>query len=215
MEQESNGEIVKSAVTDPAIKMKKNAGRMRWKAYYHSQVKKYKDRQKVIMFMTEQSDTLGTNLQAVYDRMCERGLDKEYTILFSARPASYIRQARSSTKELLHKLAQCDMVFIDDHVPLFDWLTLDKRTKLIQLWHAGAGFKSSGYSRWGHLGCPAPVSCHRQYRSGSSSLRCLALMMIKSCQPVCRVWMSIWMKPFVRRKRQSFMNSIQCVKAKR
>lgn len=27
MEQESNGEIVKSAVTDPAIKMKKNAGR--------------------------------------------------------------------------------------------------------------------------------------------------------------------------------------------
>lgn len=82
MEQESNGEIVKSAVTDPAIKMKKNAGRMRWKAYYHSQVKKYKDRQKVIMFMTEQSDTLGTNLQAVYDRMCERGLDKEYTILF-------------------------------------------------------------------------------------------------------------------------------------
>ena len=116
MEQESNGEIVKSAVTDPAIKMKKNAGRMRWKAYYHGQVKKYKDRQKVIMFMTEQSDTIGTNLQAVYDRMCERGLDKEYTILFSARPASYIRQARSSTKELLHKLAQCDMVFIDDRV---------------------------------------------------------------------------------------------------
>lgn len=171
MEQESNGEIVKSAVTDPAIKMKKNAGRMRWKAYYHGQVKKYKDRQKVIMFMTEQSDTIGTNLQAVYDRMCERGLDKEYTILFSARPASYIRQARSSTKELLHKLAQCDMVFIDDHVPLFDWLTLDKRTKLIQLWHAGAGFKSSGYSRWGHLGCPAPVSCHRQYRYGIAGSR--------------------------------------------
>lgn len=46
MEQESNGEIVKSAVTDPAIKMKKNAGRMRWKAYYHGQVKKYKDRQR-------------------------------------------------------------------------------------------------------------------------------------------------------------------------
>ncbi len=144
---------------------------MRWKAYYHGQVKKYKDRQKVIMFMTEQSDTIGTNLQAVYDRMCERGLDKEYTILFSARPASYIRQARSSTKELLHKLAQCDMVFIDDHVPLFDWLTLDKRTKLIQLWHAGAGFKSSGYSRWGHLGCPAPVSCHRQYRYGIAGSR--------------------------------------------
>ena len=171
MEQESNGEIVKSAVKDPAIKMKKNAGRMRWKAYYHSQVKKYKDKKNVIMFMTEQGDSLGSNLQAVYDRMCERGIAENYTILFSARPASYIRQKRSTTKELLHKLAQCDMVFIDDHVPLFDWLELDERTKLIQLWHAGAGFKSSGYSRWGHIGCPAPISCHRQYRYGISGSR--------------------------------------------
>ncbi|MCC6094754.1 MAG: CDP-glycerol glycerophosphotransferase family protein, partial [Eubacterium sp.] len=48
-------------------------------------------------------------------------------------------------------------------------LTLSPRTKLIQLWHAGAGFKSSGYSRWGHTGCPGPVSCHRQYDYGISS----------------------------------------------
>lgn len=171
MEQESNGEIVKSVVKEPAVKMRKNAGRMTWKTYYHNQVKKYRDKKNVIMFMTEQGETLGSNLQAVYDRMCERGMDKEYTIYFSARPASYIRPSKSSTKALLQKLAQCDMVFIDDHVPMFDWLELDERTKLIQLWHAGAGFKSSGYSRWGHLGCPAPVSCHRQYSYGISGSR--------------------------------------------
>lgn len=171
MEQESNGEIVKSVVKEPAVKMRKNAGRMTWKTYYHNQVKKYRDKKNVILFMTEQGETLGSNLQAVYDRMCERGLDKEYTVFFSARPASYIRPSKGSTKALLQKLAQCDMVFIDDHVPMFDWLELDKRTKLIQLWHAGAGFKSSGYSRWGHLGCPSPVSCHRQYAYGISGSR--------------------------------------------
>ncbi len=171
MEQESNGEIVKSLVADPAVKAKKNAGRMRWKAYYHSQVKKYRDKKNIIMFMTEQSATLGSNLQAVYDRMVERGLDQQYTLWISARPESYIKQPRSTTKELLHKLAQCDVVFLDDHVPLFDWLELDKRTRVIQLWHAGAGFKSSGYSRWGHLGCPAPISCHRQYEYGIAGSR--------------------------------------------
>lgn len=175
MEQQTNRQIVKSAIIDPIRKLKKNAGRMRWKFYYHNYIRRYKKKNKVIMFMTEQSDKLGTNLIAVYDRMCERGMDKEYTILTSARPESYIRQPRSSTKKLIKQLAQCDMVFVDDHVPLFDWLELNSRTKLIQLWHAGAGFKSSGYSRWGHMGCPAPVSCHRQYAYGISGSRHIAM----------------------------------------
>lgn len=174
MNQQTNRQLVKSAITDPIHIMKSNAGRMRWKFLYHRYVKRYRDKSKVIMFMTEQSDKLGSNLTSVMDRMRERGLDKEYTILTSHRPASYIRQSKKSTKELLKKLAQCDMVFIDDHVPIFDWLELNKRTKLVQLWHAGAGFKSSGYSRWGHLGCPAPVSCHRQYSYGIAGSRNIA-----------------------------------------
>ena len=168
---QSNRQIIKEALVEPKELIKKNMGRMRWKFLYHRYVKKYKKTKKTIMFMTEQSATLGSNLQAVYDRMVERGLDQEYTILTSARPASYEPQTKKSTKELIRKLAQCDMIFIDDHVPLFDWLELNERTKLVQLWHAGAGFKSSGYSRWGHLGCPAPVSCHRQYRYGIAGSR--------------------------------------------
>lgn len=167
----TNRQILKNALEEPKVMIKKNMGRMRWKFLYHRYVKKYKKQKKTIMFMTEQSATLGSNLQAVYDRMIERGLDKEYTILTSARPASYEKQTRKSTKELIKKIAQCKMIFIDDHAPIFDWLELNERTKLVQLWHAGAGFKSSGYSRWGHLGCPAPVSCHRQYKYGIAGSR--------------------------------------------
>ena len=124
--------------------------------------------------MTEQSKTLGGNLQAVYDRMVERGLDKQYHLILSARPASYEEQTRKSTREVLKKAARSKLIFIDDHVPLFDWLELNKKTSLVQLWHAGAGFKSSGYSRWGHPGPPAPVSCHRQYKYGIAGSRHIA-----------------------------------------
>ncbi len=168
---QSNREIVKEALAEPRVLIKKNMGRIRWKFLYHRYVKKYRKVKKTIMFMTEQSAVLGSNLQAVRNRMVERGLDKEYTIMTSARPASYERQTKRSTKELIKKMAQCSMIFIDDHAPIFDWLELNPRTKLIQLWHAGAGFKSSGYSRWGHLGCPAPVSCHRQYKYGIAGSR--------------------------------------------
>ncbi|MCH4006723.1 MAG: CDP-glycerol glycerophosphotransferase family protein [Eubacterium sp.] len=124
---------------------------------------------RTVMFMSEQSEKLGSNLTSVYQRMQERGLDKNYEILFSARSAVEKRYSEKSWYELIKKVARADMIFVDDHCPFLDWLTLSPRTKLIQLWHAGAGFKSSGYSRWGHTGCPAPVSCHRQYDYGISS----------------------------------------------
>lgn len=98
-------------------------------------------------------------------------------------------------------LAQSGTIFIDDHAPVLDWLKLDDDTTLIQLWHAGAGFKSSGYSRWGHEGCPSPQSCHRQYKYGIAGSKIShrffrkygELMMSKYCQQECPVWMSIWM----------------------
>ena len=124
---------------------------------------------RTVMFMTEQSEKIGSNLMSVYHRMKERGLDQNYTILFSARSAVQNHYSEKSWYHLIKKVAQADMIFVDDHCPFLDWLTLSSRTKLIQLWHAGAGFKSSGYSRWGHTGCPAPVSCHRQYDYGISS----------------------------------------------
>lgn len=131
-------------------------------------------RKKTVLFLTEQSDEIRSNLKAVSERMVERELDKEYRMLYSARCTT---NRLPAVKRLIgwlnvvKKLAQSGVVFMDDHATILDWMKLDSDTKVIQLWHAGAGFKSSGYSRWGHMFCPAPQSCHRQYRYGISGSR--------------------------------------------
>lgn len=131
-------------------------------------------RDKTVLFMTEQSNVIASNLKAVSERMIERGLDKEYKMLYSARAASEKGQSIKSWIDMVFKLARSGTVFLDDHAPCLDWLELTKDTKVIQLWHAGAGFKSSGYSRWGHMGCPNAVSCHRQYNFGIAGSKNIA-----------------------------------------
>lgn len=131
-------------------------------------------REKTILFMTEQNAVIASNLKAVSERMAARGMDKEYQILYSARPAAAEPQSVKSWVMLVKKMAQSGLIFIDDHAPLLDWLKLGDDTRLVQLWHAGAGFKSSGYSRWGHMGCPNVVSCHRQYVFGIAGSKNIA-----------------------------------------
>ena len=131
-------------------------------------------RKKTILFMSEQNEAIASNLKAVSDRMKERGLDKEYRLLFSSRSAAARGQSKISWFSVIRKLAESGMVVIDDHAPVLDWLQLADDTKVVQLWHAGAGFKSSGYSRWGHLGCPSPSSCHRQYAFGIAGSKKIA-----------------------------------------
>lgn len=136
---------------------------------------KHKSGKPVVMFMSEQSTSISTNLKAVKDRMLARGMDKDYMIVESYRSSvTNPRQGIKSWMDMLKKMAMSDFIFLDDHAPVLDWLILDKDTTLIQLWHAGAGFKSSGYSRWGHIGCPAPYSCHRQYKYGISGSKNIA-----------------------------------------
>lgn len=151
------------------------------KDIYQKKLNKYRNysrqtgKKMTLLFMTEQSEVMGSNLTSVMDRIKERGLDKEYNILTSARSMVAIRHyGVKNWIAFVEKLAKADMIFIDDHAPCLDWLTLDPKTTLIQLWHAGAGFKSSGYSRWGHNGCPAPVNCHRQYKYGIAGSRQIA-----------------------------------------
>ncbi len=131
---------------------------------------------KTVLFMSEQSETLSTNIMSVYDRMVERGMtEDQYRVLFSARATvAKPHYGVPSWLKMLNKIAQANMIFIDDHAPAFDWIFLKDDTTLVQLWHAGAGFKSSGYSRWGHDGCPAPYGCHRQYKYGIAGSRQIA-----------------------------------------
>ncbi len=132
------------------------------------------ERKKTVLFLSEQNEVIASNLKAVADRMKARGMESDYRILYSARPAAAVGQGIKSWLLLIKKLGQSGTVFVDDHAPVLDWLKLKEDTKLIQLWHAGAGFKSSGYSRWGHLGCPGPQSAHRQYDYGIAGSRQIA-----------------------------------------
>lgn len=146
-------------------------------ALYRSYRKKYQNKsktKKTILFMTEQNSELGANQLAVIKRMRERGLDQEFDILTNCRIQTSESQSISSWIRLIRKLAMSGMIILDDHAPILDWLVLDSSTSVIQLWHAGAGFKAAGYSRWGHQGCPPPFSAYRQIRYGAAGSKNIA-----------------------------------------
>ena len=118
---------------------------------------------KRVLFLSEKDESLALNMAALYHRMVERGLDKELRIEFSLRNSAMKTYSKLSTFRMTWKVARADVILVDDHIPLFDRLMLGEDKTLIQIWHAGAGFKGVGYSRWGHYGCPGPFSAHRQY----------------------------------------------------
>ena len=120
-----------------------------------------------ILFMSETRSGLEGNLLALNTRIKELGMDKDYKIIYS------FKRVLSERKSLLYffkataKIAKAGYIFIDDYAPTFNFLKL-KNTKLIQLWHAGIGFKSVGYSRFGKDGSPHPYqSTHRKYTYAS------------------------------------------------
>ena len=121
-------------------------------------------RGKNILFMSETKDFLWGNLLYIDRRLKERQLDKEYNISYSFRKAVGHKNSILSWVKLVFLLSRQDYIFVDDYVPILGFLNLSKRTKLIQVWHAGVGFKSVGYSRFGKEGSPHPTeSCHKKY----------------------------------------------------
>ena len=129
---------------------------------------------KRILFSTESRGNLQGNLKAVYDGMKRRRLDKEYKIYTSFRSAAGGHSSVLSCIKVITYMAIADKVLIDDYAPLLAWLKIRPKTKVIQLWHAGVGFKSVGFCRFGANGTPKLENPHRQYDfaiAGSTSLR--------------------------------------------
>ena len=121
---------------------------------------------KHILFMSEARVPISGNLKAIDDRMKERELDKEFIISYSF--SKTLQQSKLKTfftwSRLLWLIAKQDYKFVDDYEPIIKTIELSDKTKLIQVWHAGVGFKSVGYSRFGKSGSPLPKdSCHRKY----------------------------------------------------
>lgn len=121
---------------------------------------------KHILLMSETKTALTSNLKAIDRRLKERGLAEKLTVSYSFHETLHMSSLAVALYwiKLIVCLAKQDFVLIDDYAPVFKALDLDRRTKLVQVWHAGLGFKSVGYSRFGKKDSPRPLSsCHRKY----------------------------------------------------
>jgi CDP-ribitol ribitolphosphotransferase / teichoic acid ribitol-phosphate polymerase len=114
-----------------------------------------------ILFASEGRTSIGGNLARVHERMIERGLDSRYKFCYSFRIPSTV--SRWSTLHAIYLLATSDIVLVDDYFALLAGLRFSPETKIIQLWHAGSGFKSIGYSRFGKYGSRGLANAHRKY----------------------------------------------------
>ena len=123
---------------------------------------------KRILMMSENRVKIMDNLEAIDTRLKERKLDKQYKILYSFRNIfDKKHQNPFEWLAVITKIARCGYIFVDDYVPVFSFLNLNKETTLVQVWHAGFGFKLVGYGRFGITGSPRPLaSCHRKYTYG-------------------------------------------------
>lgn len=124
-----------------------------------------------ILFASEMRTGLEGNLARVHERMVERELSSQYKFRYSFRVPRIA--TKQTTLRTIYLLATSDIVLVDDYFGLLETLRLSPKTKIIQLWHAGSGFKAVGYSRFGVYGSPRLQNAHRKYTyaiTGSSHL---------------------------------------------
>lgn len=114
-----------------------------------------------ILFLTENNDELKWNLKAMYEYLNKK---EKYKIeVYAMDKYKNKKHIINYVIEIL-KISKANTIFVDNYTPILSQLELNKKVKLIQLWHAGIGFKSVGYARFGLTGSPHPYkSCHRKY----------------------------------------------------
>jgi len=104
------------------------------------------------------------NIGAIIRRLRERSLDGRLHVSHSVMESGGdLRNAFLWARTAL-QIAASDVVVLDGYTPVLGSLKLDRRTRLVQVWHSGLGFKAVGYCRFGKQGSPHPYECcHRQY----------------------------------------------------
>lgn len=118
-----------------------------------------------VMFFKENGDEPNENMDVIRERMIERGLDKDFKIVERYRNTfgRSFQNLFSWVRDIID-IAKSDYIFIDDYCPVFNFINPKGGTVLTQVWHAGVGFKSVGYARFGISGSPDPYqSAHRRY----------------------------------------------------
>ena len=117
-----------------------------------------------ILFLSENNDYLGDNLSALYEKYKELN---EYKLKTYYKDVFHIKSVFHKIIhfiKLVYYVSKSDIIYVDNYVPTLTYIKLSNKTKLVQLWHAGIGFKSVGYARFGLEGSPNPFrSSHRRY----------------------------------------------------
>ncbi len=120
-----------------------------------------------VLFLKENGEKPTGNLVAVRDRMRERGMGQHHRISERYRNTMGGRQSLFAWLGDIVAIAKSDYIFIDDFCPVFNFIDPGDDVTLVQVWHAGVGFKSVGYARFGRPGSPDPYhSAHRRYDYG-------------------------------------------------
>ncbi|MBS7360561.1 MAG: CDP-glycerol glycerophosphotransferase family protein [Oscillospiraceae bacterium] len=120
----------------------------------------FKRKNKTVLFYSENDDEPRGNLKAVYEHFL--GLNGvnvkgQFKNRYADRSKGYIL---SSTVAI----AGCDILVVDNYCALINHLPISKNQKVVQVWHAGVGFKAVGYARFGKPGSAHPFfSSHRKY----------------------------------------------------
>lgn len=119
---------------------------------------------KRILFLKENATEPTENMAALQQRMRERHVEDHFDVACQYRNVFSGRQSPLGWFKDMLLIARSDYIFVDDYIPIFNFIAPVEGTKLIQIWHAGVGFKSVGYARFGAVGSPDPyASCHRKY----------------------------------------------------
>lgn len=123
------------------------------------------NKNKKILLMSETRSPISENLKALDEQIKKRGIDKEYKLSYSFCKTLELGKIQFVINwiKLAWAISKQEIIFIDDYSPIFKYINLNKKTKLIQVWHAGVGFKSVGYARFGFSGPEPYSSCHRKY----------------------------------------------------
>lgn len=117
-----------------------------------------------LLFFKQNGNGPTENMAALQRRLGERGLEKDYDIIHRYRNVFEGRQKPFAWIKDLYLIATSDYIFIDDYTPVFNFIDPPQGCVLTQIWHAGVGFKSVGYARFGLNASPDPyASGHRKY----------------------------------------------------
>lgn len=122
-------------------------------------------KKKIHLLLMNETNKLNTgNLQMIDKRLKDRKLNEDIHISYSFRESIGHKSSIFSWVKLITKLAFQDIIILDNFAPVFSFLKLRKDVQLVQVWHAGGGFKAVGYCRFGKAGSPFPEgSCHKAY----------------------------------------------------